>query len=87
MLDQQLSQNMGAKGIGVADMMLKQLMRNAGGRVRGRGGRRRRGARAATAARTPATWPPMNAMAKAYANAAGHRRHLEGIAGRQGLQR
>src|ERR1700712_739286 len=30
MLDQQLSQNMGAKGIGVADMMLKQLMRNAG---------------------------------------------------------
>src|SRR5258708_20703886 len=30
MLDQQLAQNMGAKGIGVADMMLKQLMRNAG---------------------------------------------------------
>src|ERR1700710_2438848 len=30
MLDQQTAQNMGAKGIGVADMMLKQLMRNAG---------------------------------------------------------
>src|ERR1700712_5157576 len=30
MLDQQMAQNMGAKGIGVADMMLKQLMRNAG---------------------------------------------------------
>jgi peptidoglycan hydrolase FlgJ len=31
MLDQQLSQQMSSKGIGVADMMLKQLMRNAGG--------------------------------------------------------
>src|ERR1700761_5090100 len=30
MLDQQLSQQMSSKGIGVADMMLKQLMRNAG---------------------------------------------------------
>ncbi|WP_321796700.1 flagellar assembly peptidoglycan hydrolase FlgJ [Caballeronia sp. J97] len=30
MLDQQLSQQMSSKGIGVADMMLKQLMRNSG---------------------------------------------------------
>ncbi|KMY86058.1 Flagellar protein FlgJ [peptidoglycan hydrolase] [Candidatus Paraburkholderia calva] len=30
MLDQQLSQQMSSKGIGVADMMLKQLQRNAG---------------------------------------------------------
>ncbi|WP_207005256.1 flagellar assembly peptidoglycan hydrolase FlgJ [Trinickia mobilis] len=30
MLDQQLSQQMSSKGIGVADMMLKQLMRNTG---------------------------------------------------------
>ncbi|BAN24471.1 flagellar assembly peptidoglycan hydrolase FlgJ [Caballeronia insecticola] len=33
MLDQQLSQQMSSKGIGVADMMLKQLMRNAGGKT------------------------------------------------------
>jgi peptidoglycan hydrolase FlgJ len=30
MLDQQMSQQMSSKGIGVADMMLKQLMRNSG---------------------------------------------------------
>ncbi|QCP47797.1 flagellar assembly peptidoglycan hydrolase FlgJ [Trinickia violacea] len=33
MLDQQLSQQMSSKGIGVADMMLKQLMRNSGMQV------------------------------------------------------
>src|ERR1700756_681885 len=30
MMDQQLSQQMSSKGIGVADAMLKQLMRNSG---------------------------------------------------------
>ena len=75
MLDQQLSQQMSSKGIGVADMMLKQLMRNAG-------------ARALLVLRAPTRWhalrlsgggdgsanagniAAMNAMAKAYANAA-----------------
>ena len=33
MLDQQLSQQMSSKGIGVADMMLKQLMRNSGAKT------------------------------------------------------
>ena len=48
MLDQQLSQQMSSKGIGVADMMLKQLMRNAG--VDQRSGASGAGARAASAA-------------------------------------
>jgi peptidoglycan hydrolase FlgJ len=70
MLDQQLSQNMGAKGIGVADMMLKQLMRNAGaGSAAGAdaSGASASGDSSANAGNMAA----MNAMAKAYANAAG----------------
>jgi flagellar protein FlgJ len=63
MLDQQLAQNMGAKGIGVADMMLKQLMRNAGAQS----GTGAAGDSSANAGNIAA----MNAMAKAYANAAG----------------
>jgi flagellar protein FlgJ len=39
MLDQQMAQNLGSKGIGVADAMLKQLMRNAGASIQaGAGG-------------------------------------------------
>jgi flagellar protein FlgJ len=60
MLDQQLSQQMSSKGIGVADMMLKQLMANA--HVGGAAG----GDSSANAGNIAA----MNAMAKAYANAA-----------------
>jgi peptidoglycan hydrolase FlgJ len=72
MLDQQLAQNMGAKGIGVADMMLKQLMRNAGastaaGAAGATGGLGDSGDSSANAGNMAA----MNAMAKAYANAAG----------------
>ena len=70
MLDQQLSQNMGAKGIGVADMMLKQLMRNAGagsGAGMDASGASAGGDSSANAGNMAA----MNAMAKAYANAAG----------------
>jgi flagellar protein FlgJ len=68
MLDQQLSQNMGAKGIGVADMMLKQLMRNAGaGSAAGADASGASGDSSANAGNMAA----MNAMAKAYANAAG----------------
>jgi flagellar protein FlgJ len=71
MLDQQMAQNMGSKGIGVADMMLKQLMRNAGagsassldpsGAGAGAGG---------DSSANAGNIAAMNAMAKAYANAA-----------------
>jgi peptidoglycan hydrolase FlgJ len=68
MLDQQLSQNMGAKGIGVADMMLKQLMRNAGAST----GTQADGAGASgDSSANAGNMAAMNAMAKAYANAAG----------------
>src|SRR6202051_2425224 len=68
MLDQQLAQNVGAKGIGVADMMLKQLMRNAGATATGSAdGTGASGDSSANAGNMAA----MNAMAKAYANAAG----------------
>jgi flagellar protein FlgJ len=68
MLDQQLAQNVGAKGIGVADMMLKQLMRNAGATASADGtGASASGDSSANAGNMAA----MNAMAKAYANAAG----------------
>jgi flagellar protein FlgJ len=66
MLDQQLAQNVGAKGIGVADMMLKQLMRNAGATTSA-DGTGASGDNSANAGNMAA----MNAMAKAYANAAG----------------
>lgn len=68
MLDQQLAQNMGAKGIGVADMMLKQLMRNAGASA----GTPADGAGASgDTSANAGNMAAMNAMAKAYANAAG----------------
>lgn len=66
MLDQQLAQNVGAKGIGVADMMLKQLMRNAGATASADG----TGASGDSSANA-GNMAAMNAMAKAYANAAG----------------
>ncbi|WP_438394780.1 flagellar assembly peptidoglycan hydrolase FlgJ [Caballeronia sp. DA-9] len=67
MLDQQMAQNMGSKGIGVADMMLKQLMRNAGaGTQAGLNGGEAGGDSSANAGNIAA----MNAMAKAYANTA-----------------
>jgi peptidoglycan hydrolase FlgJ len=62
MMDQQLAQNLGSKGIGVADAMLKQLMRNAGASIQSGAG----GDSSANAGNIAA----MNAMAKAYANAA-----------------
>jgi len=70
MLDQQLSQNMGAKGIGVADMMLKQLMRNAGAGASAGAGGQADGAGGDSSANA-GNMAAMNAMAKAYANAAG----------------
>ena len=77
MLDQQLSQQMTSKGIGVADMMLKQLMRTTGGA----GASGAAGATGAAGAlgtlsadgdssANAGNLAAMNAMAKAYANAA-----------------
>ena len=70
MLDQQLSQNMGAKGIGVADMMLKQLMRNAGAGT-GTGAQADGAGASGDSSANAGNMAAMNAMAKAYANAAG----------------
>ncbi|WDD95603.1 flagellar assembly peptidoglycan hydrolase FlgJ [Burkholderia sp. FERM BP-3421] len=71
MLDQQLSQQMSSKGIGIADALMKQLMRNidpSGGDAEGQGGE---GGLVA-----------MNAMAKAYSDAAANN---GGLAGKRGF--
>jgi flagellar protein FlgJ len=71
MLDQQLAQNLGSKGIGVADMMLKQLMRASGGQAGGAGvGAGSLDANGDSSANA-GNMAAMNAMAKAYANAQG----------------
>ncbi|MGS0893075.1 flagellar assembly peptidoglycan hydrolase FlgJ [Burkholderia stagnalis] len=77
MLDQQLAQQMSTRGIGVADALMKQLLRNAG-----------QGAGADTAADVGAGagggeggLAAMNAMARAYANAAGNNGGLAGTRG------
>jgi flagellar protein FlgJ len=80
MLDQQLSQQMSSKGIGVADMMLKQLMRNAGGQpdASAKGGAGAMNAMQALGGMSGGSGDleanagniaAMNAMAKAYAAA------------------
>ncbi|WP_446903423.1 flagellar assembly peptidoglycan hydrolase FlgJ [Burkholderia sp. YIM B11467] len=79
MLDQQLAQQMSTRGIGVADALMKQLLRNAG-----------QGAGSDTAADVGAgglgaggnegSLAAMNAMAKAYANASNN----GGLAGARG---
>ena len=74
MIDQQLSQQMSQKGIGVADAMLKQLMRNQGMQVGGGAGG------AVVSPAWPTHWAAavggdegqtaaLNALAKAYGNA------------------
>ncbi|SAL02108.1 flagellar assembly peptidoglycan hydrolase FlgJ [Caballeronia ptereochthonis] len=81
MLDQQLSQQMSSKGIGVADMMLKQLMRNAGGKAgaNGTGGANAMNALGGMAGGSgdieanAGNLAAMNAMAKAYAAAQANR--------------
>jgi peptidoglycan hydrolase FlgJ len=57
MMDQQLAQQMSNKGIGVADAMLKQLMRNAGTSSDGSGS-------------NAGNLAALNALGKAYGNAA-----------------
>ncbi|MDP9155245.1 flagellar assembly peptidoglycan hydrolase FlgJ [Caballeronia sordidicola] len=69
MLDQQMAQNMGSKGIGVADMMLKQLMRNAGAGTPSSLDPTGAGASGDSSANA-GNIAAMNAMAKAYANTA-----------------
>jgi flagellar protein FlgJ len=74
MMDQQLSQQMSQKGIGVADAMLKQMMRNQGMQVSGAAGgagglagmaNALGGGSGGDAGQTAA----LNALAKAYGNA------------------
>jgi flagellar protein FlgJ len=86
MLDQQLSQQMASKGIGVADMMLKQLMRNSGAQT-GANAASGAGAGAMNAMQTlggmsggggdldanAGNLAAMNAMAKAYSAAQGNK--------------
>ena len=79
MLDQQLSQQMSSKGIGVADMMLKQLMRNSGVQTgaNGAGGANAMSTMQALGGMSgggdvdanAGNLAAMNAMAKAYAQA------------------
>jgi flagellar protein FlgJ len=71
MLDQQLAQQMSSRGIGVADALMKQLMRNTNpgaGADAAAAGLGTAGAEGGLAA--------MNAMAKAYANAAANNGNL-----------
>lgn len=76
MMDQQLSQQMSQKGIGVADAMLKQLMRNQGMQVSGPDGAGGAGGLAGMAnalgggsGGDEGQTAALNALAKAYGNA------------------
>ncbi|QVN11883.1 flagellar assembly peptidoglycan hydrolase FlgJ [Burkholderia sp. LAS2] len=85
MLDQQLAQQMSTRGIGVADALMKQLLRNAGASAGsdtaadvGAGGMGAPGGLGT--AGNEGSLAAMNAMAKAYANAANN----GGLAGARG---
>ncbi|HHL4082990.1 flagellar assembly peptidoglycan hydrolase FlgJ [Burkholderia sola] len=87
MLDQQLAQQMSTRGIGVADALMKQLLRNAGAGAGGdtaadvgAGGLGGMGAGGLGTAGNEGSLAAMNAMAKAYANAANN----GGLAGARG---
>jgi peptidoglycan hydrolase FlgJ len=87
MLDQQMSQQMSSKGIGVADMMLKQLMRNAGVKgdssltsssqsmqaMNAMGGMSGGASGAGDLDSNAGNLAAMNAMAKAYASVQGNK--------------
>ncbi|RQV06051.1 flagellar assembly peptidoglycan hydrolase FlgJ [Burkholderia cenocepacia] len=79
MLDQQLAQQMSTRGIGVADALMKQLLRNAGAGA-GSDTAADVGAGGMGAAGSEGSLAAMNAMAKAYANAANN----GGLAGARG---
>ena len=87
MLDQQLAQQMSTRGIGVADALMKQLLRNAGAGASsdtaadvGAGGMGGMGAGGLGTAGNEGSLAAMNAMARAYANAANN----GGLAGARG---
>lgn len=87
MLDQQLAQQMSTRGIGVADALMKQLLRNAGAGAGsdtaadvGAGGMGGMGAGGLGTAGNEGSLAAMNAMARAYANAANN----GGLAGARG---
>ncbi|WP_175885810.1 flagellar assembly peptidoglycan hydrolase FlgJ [Burkholderia sp. BCC0044] len=87
MLDQQLAQQMSTRGIGVADALMKQLLRNAGVGAGsdtaadvGAAGMGGMGAGGLGTAGNEGSLAAMNAMAKAYANAANN----GGLAGARG---
>ncbi|MBR8237102.1 flagellar assembly peptidoglycan hydrolase FlgJ [Burkholderia sp. AU42008] len=87
MLDQQLAQQMSTRGIGVADALMKQLLRNAGAGAGGdtaadvgAGSLGGMGAGGLGTAGNEGSLAAMNAMAKAYANAANN----GGLAGARG---
>ncbi|MFP3567224.1 flagellar assembly peptidoglycan hydrolase FlgJ [Paraburkholderia sp. SIMBA_030] len=67
MMDQQLSQQMSQKGIGVADAMLKQMMRNQGMQVSG--GAAGMSGLAGGSGGDEGQTAALNALAKAYGNA------------------
>ncbi|MFM0338726.1 flagellar assembly peptidoglycan hydrolase FlgJ [Paraburkholderia fungorum] len=71
MMDQQLSQQLSQKGIGVADAMLKQLMRNQGMQVSGGAGGSSggMGALGGGSGGDEGQTAALNALAKAYGNA------------------
>ncbi|MFL9986268.1 flagellar assembly peptidoglycan hydrolase FlgJ [Paraburkholderia sediminicola] len=74
MMDQQLSQQLSQKGIGVADAMLKQMMRNQGMQVGGAGGTGgglsgMAGALGGGSGGDEGQTAALNALAKAYGNA------------------
>ncbi|BAX59030.1 flagellar assembly peptidoglycan hydrolase FlgJ [Burkholderia stabilis] len=90
MLDQQLAQQMSTRGIGVADALMKQLLRNAGVSAGsdtaagvGAGGLGAGGLAAGGlgTAGNEGSLAAMNAMARAYANAAGNNGQLAGARG------
>ncbi|KVH05992.1 MULTISPECIES: flagellar assembly peptidoglycan hydrolase FlgJ [Burkholderia cepacia complex] len=86
MLDQQLAQQMSTRGIGVADALMKQLLRNAGVGAGGAaadvgaGGMGGMGVGGLGTTGNEGGLAAMNAMAKAYANAANN----GGLAGARG---
>jgi flagellar protein FlgJ len=71
MMDQQLSQQLSQKGIGVADAMLKQMMRNQGMQVRGANGAGGglAGALGGGSGGDEGQSAALNALARAYGNA------------------
>ena len=76
MLDQQLAQQMSSRGIGVADALMKQLMRNTNSGAGADAAAGALGAAGLGEGGNEGSLVAMNAMAKAYANAAANNGNL-----------